>query len=283
MVYTIPMSTPDVSPAPDSTIGSFISPDVADADPMPTSTPVDVTDGGTFSWDSNGFVDLSDTNRYPFVQPEWGHGFYITQHYDFAPFIAAAIGLLALSVAAWFIWNSFRKQVIAVEALGANAVVPEPETPETKKRDKLITAIISGAVAVSLLMTGILSVFSVLDLRGNQVDEFGQWAAERYPTALISRQQAEALLAGDSAFIQQAGYGVLASLQLGYDGGYYLVADSSYSELSMSAIPGSSDAIVNPDTGTNAPSDGTGADGFVQPDTSDAPPAPEPGSTGSAG
>lgn len=273
MVYTISMSTTDVSAALASVYGSA-------AAPTPTPAP-DVTNGGTFSWDSNGFVDLSDTSRYPFVQPEWGHGFYITQHYDFTPFIAAAIGLLALSVAAWFLWNSFRKQVAAVEALGDNAVQPAPETLKTKKRDKLITAIISGAVAISLLMTGILSVLSVLDLRGNQVDEFGQWAAKRYPTTLISRTQAEALLAGQSVFVQQSGFGTMASLELGYDGGYYLVTEGNSSELPTNGI--SDTAAINPNTGTNAPSGGTGTGGFEQPGIGDAPPTPEPGSTGNTG
>lgn len=274
------MSTIDVSPSPESTYGAVNNPDVSNAAPTPTTAP-DVTDGGTFSWDSNGFVDLSDTNRYPFVQPEWGHGFYITQHYDFTPFIAAAIGLLALSVASWFIWNSFRKQVAAVEALGDNAVEPAPETLKAKKRDKLITAIISGAVAFSLLLTGILSVLSVLDLRGNQVDEFGQWAAERYPTTLISRAQAETLLTGQSVLVQQSGFGTMASLELGYDGGYYLVTEGNSTELPTSGI--SDTAAINPTTGTNAPSNGTGTGGFEQPDIGDAPSAPAPGSTGDTG
>jgi hypothetical protein len=272
----------DVVPDPVSTYPAPNNPDISNA--PPTSAPSDmpdVTNGGSFSWDSNGFVDLSDTNRYPFVQPEWGHGFYITQHYDFSPFIAAAIGILALAVASWFIWNSFRKQVAAVEALGDNAVEPAPETLKAKKRDKLITAIISGAVALSLLMTGILSVLSVLDLRGSQVDDFGKWAAERYPTALISRAQAETLLTGQSVFIQQAGYGTMASLELGYDGGYYLVAEGSHSEVATNGVP--TTAATNPD-GSNAPTTGTGTNGgFQQPDISNTPSAPEPGSTGNTG
>jgi hypothetical protein len=244
----------------------------------------DVTGGGGFSWDDNGFVDLSNTDRYPFVQPEWGDGFYLTQTYDFTPFIAAAVGLLALFVAGWFIWGSFRKQVAAVEALGDNAAEPAPETLKAKKRERLISAILSGGVAASLIMTAILSMLSVLDLRGSQVDEFGEWAAERYPTALISRDQAEALLYGQPALIQQAGYGVSVSLELGYDGGYYLVGEGSSTEVNTAGVPssGNVEVPVNPETGTNAPADGSGDNGFEQPDQGDVD-LPAPGSTGSTG
>lgn len=270
------MSTPDVSPNPESTYGAPNNPAISDA--PPTSPPSDVTDGGSFSWDDNGFVDLSQTDRYPFPQPEWGNGFYISQHYDFMPFIAAAIGFLALSVAAWFIWNSFRKQVAAVEALGDNAVEPAPETLKAKKRDRLITAIISGAVAVSLLMTGILSVLSVLNVRGNQVEEFGEWAAERYPAALVSREQAESLLSGETVLIQQAGFPISASLLKGYDGGYYIVGNGSASELSTGGVR--NEAITNP-SGSNAPAEGVD-NSYQQPEQGE-PSVPAPNSTGDSG
>lgn len=236
-------STDDVTPDPTMTTLDGVV-----VDPAPTTAPVDVPSGGSL-WDSDGFVDLTDPNRYPFVQPEWGNGFYITQSYDFTPFIWAAVGILALFVAGWFIWTSFRRNVAAVEALGENAVEPAPETLKARKKEKLVTAILSGGVAASLIMTAILSMFSILDLRGGQVEEFGEWAAERYPTALVSRDQAESLLGGQTVLLQQAGNSVPVSLVQGYDGGYYLVGMSG-GELYQNLV---TDPATNPNSGSNAP------------------------------
>lgn len=252
-------STDDVTPDPTMTTmdGNVV-------DPAPTTAPVD-TPSDIPLWDGDGFVDLSDLNRYPFPQPEWGQGFYITESYNFAPLIASAVGLLALFVAGWFLWTSFRRSVAAVEALGENAVEAPPETLKSRKKEKLVTAILSGGVVASLVMTSILSLFSVLDLRGGQVDEFGEWAAERYPTALVSRGQAEALLEGQSVLLLQSGNAVPVTLQKGYDGAYYLVGMNG-GELFQNVIGGT--VPTNPNTGTNAPAPGS-SEAPTTPDLSD--------------
>lgn len=111
----------------------------------------------------------------------------------------------------------------ASPATSAYAVAGE-KTQKRFTRDKLFTIIISGGVAASLLMTAILSMFSIFAYGSQtQTEAFGKWATERYPGTLISRDQAETLLTGGEVLVYQAGMAMPVTLVEGYDGLYYLV------------------------------------------------------------
>ena len=99
----------------------------------------------------------------------------------------------------------------------------EPKTKKRFTRDKLFTSIVSGGVAASLLMTAVLSMFSIFAYGSTtQTEAFGKWATERYPATLISRDQAETLLTGGEGLVYQAGIAMPVKLMQGYDGLYYL-------------------------------------------------------------
>lgn len=102
--------------------------------------------------------------------------------------------------------------------------VSQPKVKKRFTRDKLFTVIISGGVAAALVMTAVLSLFSVLAYgSSNQTEAFGKWATERYPATLVSRDQAETLLTGGEVLVVSAGVSLPVKLTEGYDGLYYLV------------------------------------------------------------
>lgn len=110
----------------------------------------------------------------------------------------------------------------ASPATSAYAVAGE-KTQKRFTRDKLFTIVVSGGVAASLLMTAVLSMFSIFAYGSStQTEAFGKWATDRYPGTLISRDQADTLLTGGEVLVYQAGMAVPVKLIQGYDGLYYL-------------------------------------------------------------
>lgn len=131
----------------------------------------------------------------------------------------------------------------------------EPKTKKRFTRDKLFTSIVSGGVAASLLMTAVLSMFSIFAYGSTtQTEAFGKWATERYPATLISRDQAETLLTGGEVLVYQAGIAMPVKLMQGYDGLYYLTGTQG-GELQQLAF--SPEGNTNPDESTIPDTDGS--------------------------
>lgn len=242
---------------------------------------------GSSVWDDNGYLDTTDPAVYPFPLPEWGKGFALEAPVDFSPFIMVSLAVLTLFIAAWFLRVQFRPQVerleklrygsaglpdaVASDAATNEAVANEPLSGEasttaiaassqkTRKRftrGKLLTVIISGGVAASLVMTAVLSMFSVLAYGStSQTEAFGKWATDRYPATLISRGQAETLLTGGEVMVLSAGISVPVKLVEGYDGLYYIVTSGGEElpQMTFEAATDPDETIIedtDPDSGT---------------------------------